>query len=282
MPDDFSFGKIELSFSLKELSPDRINPDLRSLVISAHPDDEVIGAGIQIRRLRNTKISFLEVTDGAPRDMEDATREGFSTWMEYSRARKKELECALERAGIRRPGIIWLDYPDKEACQNLIAITKKIMNCVKELRPEVIFTLPYEGGHPDHDSTAFCVHAGLKIMPANLRPFLIEYCSYSAGNGAFRHDFLPVLDDNTVTVPLGSEETALKKKMVECFKTQLAMLKIFPLNVEKFRPAPLYDFTCPPHKGKLYYENFNWGATGKEWRRLARKALRELGIRGEI
>lgn len=259
-------------------------PPRRSLIISAHPDDEVTGAGAYITKLKNTELYILEVTDGAPRDMEDAKREGFSSWIAYARARKEELWCALIKAGIRSPGIIWLDYPDKEALLNLPAISKKIMNCLRELRPDVIFTLPYEGGHPDHDATAFAVHAALKLLPANYpRPWLIEYASYSAGgNGGIRFDFRPVPNYHPVLVPLRLEETALKEQMIRCFKTQRSVLQIFPLDIERFRPAPSYDFTCAPHKGKLYYENFNWGATGEDWRALARKALRELGISGPM
>jgi hypothetical protein len=35
------------------------------------------------------------------------------------------------------------------------------------------------------------------------------------------------------------------------------------------RPAPLYDFTKPPHAGKLWYESLGWSMTGRRWRELA-------------
>jgi hypothetical protein len=47
----------------------------------------------------------------------------------------------------------------------------------------------------------------------------------------------------------------------------------FPVGVERFRYAPSYDFTRPPHDGRLFYEEQNWGVSGKEWCRLARQAL---------
>ena len=36
---------------------------------------------------------------------------------------------------------------------------------------------------------------------------------------------------------------------------------IFPIAIERFRPAPDYDFTQPPHEGRLFYENYDWGMT---------------------
>jgi N-acetylglucosamine malate deacetylase 2 len=58
------------------------------------------------------------------------------------------------------------------------------------------------------------------------------------------------------------------------------MLRRVPLDVERFRPAPVYSFTEPPHPGKLFYENFDWGMTAERWRRLAAEALEELVVAG--
>jgi LmbE family N-acetylglucosaminyl deacetylase len=48
---------------------------IHELFITAHPDDEVIGAGGQFATL--AAPLFVQVTDGAPRDMLDAIRSGF-------------------------------------------------------------------------------------------------------------------------------------------------------------------------------------------------------------
>jgi hypothetical protein len=56
------------------------------------------------------------------------------------------------------------------------------------------------------------------------------------------------------------------------------MLSQFTTDVERFRTAPAYDFTVPPHDGRLHYENFDWGVTGHEWRRNARETLRRLEV----
>ena len=69
--------------------------------------------------------------------------------------------------------------------------------------------------------------------------------------------------------------------MFECFHTQRQVLCWFPIEVERFRKAPAYNFTRPPHPGKLHYDYFDWGVTGEKWLRLAREALRVLE-QGEI
>jgi hypothetical protein len=61
------------------------------------------------------------------------------------------------------------------------------------------------------------------------------------------------------------------------FRTQVKPLEPFMLaNCERFRIAPEYDFLHPPLAGRLFYENFDWGVDGAEWRELARQALCEL------
>ena len=71
-------------------------------------------------RLRDALL--LHVTDGAPRDGEDARRHGFTTPADYATARRQELAAALtagEAAGVRSAA---LDIPDKEAFLDLAGL----------------------------------------------------------------------------------------------------------------------------------------------------------------
>ena len=61
-----------------------------------------------------------------------------------------------------------------------------------------------------------------------------------------------------------------------CYATQRETLKGFGDSTEKFRIAPLYDFTRPPHEGKLLFENYPWGMSSERFCRLAEEAEAEL------
>jgi hypothetical protein len=67
--------------------------------------------------------------------------------------------------------------------------------------------------------------------------------------------------------------------MYEEFVSQHHVLERFPINIEKFRPAPRYLFTKAPHDGQLDYERFCSMITGAQWRQNAEKALASLRTR---
>jgi hypothetical protein len=89
-------------------------------------------------------------------------------------------------------------------------------------------------------------------------------------------EFLPCPGDEVTTLVLGEAERALKRRLIDCFATQKLVLADFPIELERFRPAPAYDFTRPPHEGRLHYEAYDWGMDGVRWRILAREALAAL------
>jgi hypothetical protein len=77
---------------------------------------------------------------------------------------------------------------------------------------------------------------------------------------------------------LSPEERELKRAMIACHASQRAVLALFPSRLERFRAAPNYDFSRPPHMGQLYYDGFDWGISGSEWRAGARLAADRLGL----
>ena len=251
------------------------------LIVAAHPDDETIGAGGLLPRLRHPVV--VTVTDGAPRSPGDAERAGCLTREDYARLRRDELLGALDVAGVPADQIRTFNIVDQEASLEMAYVTMHLVDILREVNPAAILTHPYEGGHPDHDATAFAVHAACARV--HNPPEVFEFTSYhsatpepeTAGSPAMAvGTFLPNTDDGEAVV-LPEDSRELKCRMISCFESQLHMLRNFPVDIERYRPAPVYDFTSAPHPGKLFYENFDWGVTGKRWRRLAEEALRTLG-----
>jgi N-acetylglucosamine malate deacetylase 2 len=239
----------------------------RVLVVVAHPDDEVVGAGALISRLPDVWI--LHATDGAPRDPRFMARGFEGTREEYTRTRRRELEDALSLAGIGADRLLGLRIADQEAVFEIPRLIEGIARAVREIGPEIVLTLAYEGGHPDHDAVALAARraaAGIEILEMPL---------YHAEPGTERmtvNEFLPGPPETRLA--LTEEERGLKRRMIETFATQAETLRDFlPPRDERFRPAPHYDFTRPPHEGRLQYETWGFPIDGKRWREAAKSHL---------
>jgi N-acetylglucosamine malate deacetylase 2 len=263
---------------------DRLQPLPRTMVVVAHPDDETAGAGSRLPRLKDAR--FVYITDGAPRDGQDAQRHGY-TPAEYADARRRELEAALALCRIGAAQVLGLGCPDQQASLQLGQLAARLAEVLAQRQPEAVLTLPYEGGHPDHDATAFAVHAAAALMRARgeAAPCIVEFALYQLGpEGRPVCAFLPDTDANAVmaTVHLTAQEQQHKRALLACFVTQQETLRNLPIEVERFRRSPRYDFGSPPHAGKLYYEHHPWGMTGARFRALAAKAMAELRLEGPL
>lgn len=167
---------------------------------------------------------------------------------------------------------------DQEAAAELVTLVRRVRALLDALRPGRVVTHPYEGGHPDHDAAALVVHAALALGPGP-GPRLVEMTSYHASpDGALATgEFLG--DAAVRSLTLAPAERATKRRMLACFVGQRRTLAPFGVHVERFRPAPAYDFTRPPHEGAPWYERMGW-ASGPRWREAARDALAALGLPG--
>jgi len=212
--------------------------------------------------------------------MEDARRYGFATRQAYARARRAELTNALQIAGIDPRQAIALEFVDQECVWHLAELALRIRCLITDEQPRMLLAPSYEGGHPDHDSVAFAVHAACRMIRKDLQPpAIFEYALYHNCSGKFcTGEFLPFPNCECFSVSLNESAKILKRRMLNSFTTQREILAPFSTSSETFRTAPQYDFTRPPHQGKLYYENFPWGVSGAEWRARAAAAARELGI----
>lgn len=297
---------------------DRVGPAPRVLVVAAHPDDEVIGAGARLGCLRS--VWCLHLTDGAPRGGVDARAAGFGDIEAYARARRREVLRALRLVGMGGAQVWGMGVADQGASYELARVTRGVLGMLRWVRPEVVLTHPYEGGHPDHDAAAFAVHAACALVGGGSRsglvggglagdravedrpviaglagsapaggcntrvgggPLVVEFTSYHAGaEGLVTGRFAG--DGGARVMELSAGERELKRRMMDCFVTQRRVLEQFGVETESFRVAPRYDFMVPPHPGRLWYEWFDWGITGEGWRREAAAALRVLGLEGAL
>jgi N-acetylglucosamine malate deacetylase 2 len=220
---------------------------------------------------------IVHVTDGAPRSGDDARNAGCATPTEYAGLRRREFDRALNAAGIVSASTVCLECPDQQATWHIADYARFLAGLFEEVASPVVFTHPYEGGHPDHDAAAAAVHAATLL--AKNRPGLLEFASYHAGAGGMecerflQEDGIPVWNRC-----LTREQHEWKKQVLAQYRSQTRVLAQFPLSREPVRVAPVYDFSRAPHAGTLYYERFDWGVQGDKWRALAGRAFKDLGI----
>lgn len=257
----------------RRLQTPPFGPSLRILVLAAHPDDETIGASVLLSRCPQSLVAFL--TDGAPRDTRLWSAGVNGSRDDYAETRKQETIQALAYAGVSRQSVFWLGGVDQEAADEIGDLAERLSKLIVDLRPQIVVTHAYEGGHPDHDAAALV--AKLATSSLETTPWLVEMTSYHAVNGqCVTGEFLksdPMLE---ACLELSNADRDRKRQMMNAYSSQRLVLENFPIDRERLRLAPEYNFSEPPHSGKLWYECMGWPMTGAHWRELATAALASL------
>jgi N-acetylglucosamine malate deacetylase 2 len=248
------------------------NASLRIAVLAAHPDDETIGASSLLARLPSVAVIYL--TDGAPRDSKLWSPDFRGSRDEYSSLRRAEAERALAIAGVNSGQIHWLGAVDQDAILSAADLARSLADVLAKFEPDVLITHPYEGGHPDHDAAALVVRLGTAHLDAEQTPLLIEMTSYHARScQCISGEFLSAEGVREVCIELSSVERGRKRNMFAAYASQKLVLSSFGTDRERFREAPQYNFSRPPHDGKLWYECMGWRMTGEQWRALASQSM---------
>jgi LmbE family N-acetylglucosaminyl deacetylase len=244
------------------------------LFLFAHPDDESIAASMLLSYSEKPRLVYL--TDGAPRDRRLWSPEATGLRAEYASLRHQEAVDAVQFTGIGEGAITWLGAVDQEAIDVCDSLTARTAELILRHRPDAVVTHAYEGGHPDHDAAALVACLALQAAAEQgVHCELLEVPLYHGQNGHFVPGrFLePSQADDAhreeVALPLRPQDLERKRQMLSRHRSQRRVLESFPLTCERVRPAPLYDFTKPPHAGKLWYESLGWSMTGRRWRELA-------------
>lgn len=132
------------------------------LSVLAHPDDESFGIGgtLALYAQRGWEVYLICATRGEAGSVAPHHLEGFDSIAEL---REGELRCAAQHLGLKN--VYFLDYhdsgmPGMEANQHpkaqinapLEEVAAKVVQYIRELKPDVVVTFDPIGGyrHPDH------------------------------------------------------------------------------------------------------------------------------------
>ena len=253
--------------------PARPAIDARVAIVVAHPDDETLGCGALLHRLRHATL--VHVTDGAPRDGADARRHGYPDPAAYAAARRTELADALRIGGVEPERSVFLDLPDQGVVGLLDAVASRLWPILAG--QDVVLTHAYEGGHPDHDATALAVGIAVeRLRPGG--PAILAMPFYRAGPGRaewVRQEF--GADGSPASVlRLTDAERRSKLAMLGAHRSQADTLSPFGAADEAFRPAGPLDVFRPPNGGHVLYEGFGWGSSAADLCREAAAVLSRL------
>ncbi len=259
------------------------------MLLAAHPDDEVIGAGGQYAAMG--RLELVHLTDGAS-SHKTAWKRGWLSRGRYAAGRLRESMRAASLSGVAASAT-GLGARDGGASLSLLAAVDKLVRLLRASRPDLVLTHAYEGGHPDHDAAAFVAKAACARVPGVQLWEMTGYHAAAASEepnvtgsvgtvaietGRFLAPAAPVVPPE-IAIALDAQASQLKRRMLDCFASQRHVLAMIApdLSAERFRPAPPYDFRVPPHAGVLLYEAQEWvRCNGAQWRALADEASQKL------
>lgn len=235
----------------------------RTLILVAHPDDEAVGGGVLLQRMRQPIVVFA--TDGAPRS--EFFWKTYGSRASYARRRQEEARAALALAGVDDVAFLAETshgeaFVDQELHLAIPEAMAELSAIVRRRRPRALLTSAYEGGHPDHDICSFlgAILARQHGLPVWEFPL---YHRRDPNRPAFQQFLVPG-EREEIELQISSEEAEIKRRMLATYSSQRAILLSFTATLERLRPQPAYDYSRLPHSGTLNYEAWGWPITGGE------------------
>src|SRR4030042_5200610 len=171
----------------------------RVLVLSPHPDDDIIGCGGTICKyhLKGAEITSVYMTDGRKGDPRYNEEELVSV-------RREEAKRASTIVGIE--SLIFLDNKDSELTSNSKTI-KELSQIIKDRKPEAVFLPFLLDNHPDHIATNNIFVQAMK--------------NYNIDAACYGYEIWTPLTAPNCIIDI-TEQINLKRKALEQFQIQLA------------------------------------------------------------
>jgi LmbE family N-acetylglucosaminyl deacetylase len=209
------------------------------LVFAAHQDDEVLGLGLTLvkHRSRGDRVTVVFTTNGAGPNWQESC----AIKQAVSATRFKEACDALAIIGIDPAEIVCLGFPDGGLHRYIPEASKDIAALIRAIVPHTIYVHAIEGGHRDHDVTAFVVQevsARLRISP------VFEWAEYNSeapggqpiSDARFASDpYVP--DFECAPTPFDQSEFTSKQQMLAKYASQAVSIRYYPFRSEILRRA---------------------------------------------
>lgn len=195
------------------------------MVFAAHSDDEVLGVGGVLAKLKCRKIVITFSYGGR-----------FPPWIKREKLIKRrvtESKKADEILGIERT--IYLGLEDLKVTESLekgaVSIVKKL---IKKYKPTKVFYHSINDTHPDHIAVNYIVNKALNELKSKAERHTFEISN-----------FFNLFERNKVKIVYDISDTFQTKiKALKQFKSQKILLKslIFLLTLKSIREARKFGF----------------------------------------
>ena len=207
----------------------------RVVVVSPHPDDEVLGCGglLSLCATREIPIAIVSLSDG------EACYPDNHAWPadRIRTARRSELENALLALGIDGPPPIRLEIPDGQVAAHEAMLGQWLLHYLRQ--SDAVFVPWRRDGHPDHEAASRATLHAVERVGAQLFEFPIWGWHWASANG----DAFEGLQMSRLELDAAAHEA--KRAAVACFTSQVT-------TTDPTLPAPI----LPPHVLKRFDRDF--------------------------
>lgn len=192
-----------IPYSASDIAAERV------LTLSAHPDDDVFGAGGLLARLAASAeaVRAVVATGG---EAQERRAEGSAD----PEARRRELREASAVLGIS--DLVFWDFPDRGLADVRSALTDRLRDEICRFRPDLVLVPSPCEIHPDHRAIAEATYD----LVATSRPEDPDHDAFRLLRLAFYEITQPILPN--ALVPLG-DRAAVKREAVAKFASQAAV-----------------------------------------------------------
>jgi LmbE family N-acetylglucosaminyl deacetylase len=204
-------------------------PDAAMVVVSPHPDDEVLGAGglIHAAALADRDITVLSVTDGEA---------AYPDWEDLNRIRCREVRRALSLLAPLKVAHAHLRIPDGRVAQHRATLFRALGRYISR---RTLLVAPYErDGHPDHDATGEVCCEIARLRAARLWRYPIWTWHHSTPNR--------FADQSWGRFALDAPARQAKARAMRCFASQT-----HPSGREPIVPHHVMPYFARPYEAFL-------------------------------
>lgn len=186
----------------------------RTLVIAAHPDDEILGAGATMKRLTDQGATVQTIILGEGKTSRDDQRDREARSTEISVLRD-EVQRANKLVGVSDVHVY--DFPDNRFDSfPLLDVVKVIERHIEEFQPTAVFTHFAENMNVDHTVTNRAVLTATRPLPGSTVQLVAAFEVLSSTGWYYPHGFAP-----NMFVVVDEEQLQAKVDAMAAYQSEL-------------------------------------------------------------